>query len=165
MLELKSVELIEEQFVGQELKFVFDVRHNVGALRTSVNVALELRVHRQSGKTKGVLAFDDLTADSLDEARLKMADWCGRIGVGLSNVNRIAGDVPTYERKDFVLEEQPSWVRAEYERLAVRFAACSKPDALESSGDILAEMRSERNPLIYLCGAYDMLHNLSYPDE
>lgn len=165
MLTLTSVQLAEAMPRSPTFDFEFKAVHNVGAMRTSLDFQFLVQVDRNTGKARASMNIDQLEADSLDEARLKMATWCTRMGAALHNVDRVPGDVPTFEKRSFELETQPSWVQAEFARLVPRFKACSTRVATETSSEILAEMTAEGNPLVYICGAYDQLQMLTYGDE
>ncbi|KVP17120.1 hypothetical protein [Burkholderia ubonensis] len=114
MLDLTDVRLNE-----RTVSLVYNVRHNVGRLRTTLEQDFKLEVDLHTGKVKGALYMTDLEADSLEGAREKMAVWCDRMAAALRAARRQSGDVPLplYERQSFDLASQPLWLQQEYARL------------------------------------------------
>lgn len=164
MIDLKGASLSEKPpFKTPGVDFLFKLRHNTSPLKLALDLDLKVWIDRQSGKVSSSLEVAPVEADNLDRSLEKMALWCHRAGYALSGVERVPGDIPTYHTRPFDLETQPSWVKAEFERLAPRFIACRTGP--ESVSDIREEMIAEQNPLIFISGAYDQLSQLQYPDE
>ncbi|KVP75288.1 hypothetical protein WJ96_05895 [Burkholderia ubonensis] len=112
MLELKDIRLD-----AQNVSLVYNVRHNVGRLRTTLKQDLKLQVDVNTGKVTGALHLTELEADSLEGAREKMAIWCDRMAAALRATRRKDGELPLYERRSFDLADHPLWLQQEYARL------------------------------------------------
>jgi hypothetical protein len=112
MLELTGIALKDGQ-----AHVTYNVRHNVGRLRTTLEQTLELRVDVATGKVRGALHITDLETENVEGAREKLAVWCERLAAALRGVVRMEGDLPLYERKPFNLASQPLWLQQEFARL------------------------------------------------
>lgn len=166
MLTLKDLVLSEGKGHPPAIDYTFNVCHNDSGWKTKLDFNLALKMDRNSKTFSGVLVIDELkNAESIDAARLKMAEWCVRVGAALTHVERVPGDIPTYEKRPFDLERQPSWVQAEFARLLPRFLAIAAPAPSEDRSDVLAEMTAEQNPLLFIYGAWENLVSHSYSDE
>lgn len=164
-LELTRLELTPEDAGRPQFKLQLSVKHNVGALRTTLETTLNATVDRQTGKVSASLLLDELEAANLEEAREKMALWCIRTAAALSSVQRVAADFPLYERKSFELSEQPAWLQREYAVLAERYKKLAEDGATETRSEIRDDLVSQQHPLVYISGAIDQLEMLSYADE
>lgn len=165
MLKLKELQLILADEPRPGLALQFEVTHNVGALRTTLSCDLTVNIAPHSGKVQASLALDDLEADTLDEARIKMAVWCDRMAAALRDVNRISGEVPQYERRTFELATLPGWLQREYHVLAERFKACASSEPGDDVTTLRNELIEQGHPLIYVRGAFDELSSLAYRDD
>lgn len=117
MLELTDMSLKDGQ-----AHLVYNVRHNVGRLRTTLEQTLELRVDVATGKVRGAMHITDLQTDSIESARDKLASWCERLAAALRGAERKPGELPLYERKSFNLASQPLWLQQEFARLVQAYA-------------------------------------------
>jgi hypothetical protein len=117
MLELMGCSLKDGQ-----AELTYNVRHNVGRLRTTLEQTLVLKVDVETGKVRGVMHVTDLETDSVDAAREKLATWCERLAAALRAPQRKAGDLPLYERRAFNLADQPLWLQQEFARLVQAYA-------------------------------------------
>ncbi|MBU9200156.1 hypothetical protein KTD31_01895 [Burkholderia multivorans] len=108
------LELVDAKFADHKATLKYTVGHNVGRLPTTLEQDLDLTLDVATGKVTGALHLTDLTADSLDAAREKMAVWCERMAYALRAVQRKNHDLPIFERKSVVLEELPLWLQREY---------------------------------------------------
>lgn len=113
MLELKKLTLNNERYVS----LVYTVQHNTGSCSTVLEQDLELNLDTLTGRVTGAMHLTDLSVDSLEAAREKMAVWCDRLAAALRSATRKPGDIPIYERKPFDLASQPLWLQQEYNRL------------------------------------------------
>ena len=127
MLELKDLRLGE-----RTASVVYNVIHNVGRLRTTLEQDFKLEVDLHSGKVKGALHLTDFQADNLEAAREKMAVWCDRMAAGLRAAKRKEGDLPLYERPSFELASQPLWLQQEYARLVEAYVSAKTEDDHEA---------------------------------
>lgn len=125
MLELTGLSLAD----GKAL-LAYNVRHNVGRLRTTLEQTLELRVDVATGKVTGVMHVTDLEADSVEAARVKLAFWCERLAAALRAPRPKDGDLPLYERRSFKLADQPLWLQQEFSRLVQAYVAAKTEDDL-----------------------------------
>ncbi len=115
MLELKDMRL-----EGRTVSLCYNVKHNVGSLRTTLEQTLELKVDTQTGKVGGELHLTELECDSIEAAREKMAFWCERMAAALRGAERKDGELPLYGHGTFKLEEQPLWLQEAYAQLVAR---------------------------------------------
>ena len=165
MLNLKSIKLDSTNAREPVLDMQFEVRHNVGTLSTTLSSALGVRIDCSAHIVKAHLTMDNLEADSLENARARMAEWCDRTAAALRNVDRVAGDVPLYERAEFSLEAQPAWLQREFAVLAERYELCAAPDATETRSEILADLKAQHHPIVHVYGAVEQLEVFSYGDD
>lgn len=167
MLKLKDLTVsAPDAFTSRPptLDMEFDVSHNVGAFKTTVSGDLCVKV-QEDGKVRAQLTLDDLQADSLEDAREKMALWCLRMAAALSRVQRVPFDVPLYEKTEFDVEALAPWLQREYAHLAERYSRVASAGATETRADIKADLLAQRHPLLFISGALDFLESLSYGDD
>lgn len=146
------------------LDMEFEVSHNVGGFPTTTHAELSVKV-LETGKVRAEMTLDGLEADSLEEAREKMALWCLRTAAALSRVKRMPFDVPLYERAEFDIEALAPWLQREYAVLSERYKRLAQPDATETRSDIRADLLAQRHPLLFISGALDFLESMSYGDD
>lgn len=146
MLELTRLSLGER---GQ-FNVAYNVRHNVGRLRTTLEQPLELVVDTQTGKVSGAFHLTDLEVGSIDEAREKMAVWCDRMAAALRGAQRKVGELPLYERRPFKLDEQPLWLQEAYAQLLARKLAAQSEEDSEA-----IERWLESHPMVLVPGMLD----------
>lgn len=111
-------------------ELTYNVRHNVGRLRTTLEQTLALQVDIATGKVRGALHVTDLEADSIDAARTKLAVWCDRLAAALRAPQRKPGDLPIFERRPFDLASKPLWLQQEYARLVHAYATADTDEDL-----------------------------------
>lgn len=116
------LELTEMSLKDGQAHLTYNVRHNVGRLRTTLEQTLELRVDVATGKVRGAMHITDLETDSVDGARDKLATWCERLAAALRGAERKPGELPLYERRPFDLASQPVWLQQEFARLVQAYA-------------------------------------------
>jgi hypothetical protein len=112
MLELKDLKYDEDR-----VTLTYNVTHSGGRIGTILEQDLKLTVDTRTGKVAGDLHLTELSVDSIEAAREKMAVWCERMAIALRHVKRKSGDLPLYQRASFEADELPLWMRQEYERL------------------------------------------------
>lgn len=165
MLILSEIQLDRADERRPMLDMKFDVRHNVGTLPTTLEHQMLVKVDPESSKVTASLVLDQLEAESLERARLKMAEWCDRMAAALRNVERQQAEVPVYERQTFNLDEQPAWIQRECAVLIERYRLCATDGAIETRADILRDLKEQGHPLVYIYGAIEQLEMHSYPKD
>lgn len=146
MLELTRLALSERG----EANLAYTVRHNVGRLRTTLEQTLELAVDSRTGKVTGALHLTELEADSIEAARERMAVWCDRMAAALRGAERRQGDLPLYDRRSFVLSEQPRWLQDAFNHLLERkLAATTEED------EAAIEAWLDGHPMVLIPGMLD----------
>lgn len=116
------LELTEFSLKDGQARVTYNVRHNVGRLKTTLEQTLELRVDLATGKVRGSLHVTDLEAANIEGAREKLAVWCDRLAAALRGAERKVGDLPVYERRSFNVANQPLWLQQEFARLVQAYA-------------------------------------------
>ncbi len=146
MLELKSLVLDGKD----QASLSYAVRHNVGALKTTLEQTMDVRLHLQSGKVEASMSMTELHADSLEAAKDRMALWCERMAAALRGAVRKEGDLPMYERRSFELTEQPMWLQEAYAALVKAKVAAQTDEAVEALNKWL-----EGHPMVLVYGLMD----------
>lgn len=113
MLELKRLTMDERG----KAALSYNVKHNVGRLKTTLEQTFDLELDTHTGKVTGSLHLTDLEVDSLEAAREKMATWCERMAAALRGAARKPGELPLYERRRFQLDAQPTWLQLAHAHL------------------------------------------------
>ena len=127
------LELIDMQMNEGQVSLVYNVRHNVGRLRTTLEQVLQLQVNPRTGKvTTAAMHVTDLAADSVDDARLLMAVWCERLAAALRGASRKEGELPLFETRAFNLDNQPLWLQQEYMRLVQQHVSAKTEEDRET---------------------------------
>ncbi|HDR9105426.1 hypothetical protein [Paraburkholderia sp. A3RO-2L] len=126
------LELVDAKIAERRATLKYTVGHNVGRLPTTLEQDLDLTVDLGTGAVTGALHITDLTADSLDGAREKLAVWCERLAYALRAVQRKNHDLPIFERKPVVLEELPLWLQREYRILVTMYKEAQNEEDREN---------------------------------
>lgn len=143
---------------GTEL--TFNVKHNVGALPTTVDFDLVVKLGDNWGKQDVTLSMNigPLTAADLDEGRLKMATWCERMAAALRYCERKPNVLlPDYGRAAFELSKHPSWLQREFHRLTEEYKAVP----YEDRSAITKLLVEEKHPLVLIPDAIDAARRLA----
>lgn len=141
MLNLKKIEY-KAPFVVLD----YTVQHAVGALPTVLEQDLQLRVHSETGAVHGELVFSDLSATGVEAARLKLAQWCERMGAALrASQLRQTTDVslPIYQRARFLKEALLPYQRELYDSLVDRLGTVPEDEA----SALIAQCAADHHPL------------------
>ena len=145
MLILKSIEF-SEPYVA----ITYCVRHNTGALRTTLEQDMTLKVNTATGKVTGQLILADLETDSIENARFKLAEWCDRMAAALrAAVRKEGADLPVYERGEFEVNALPPHLKLLYQEAVTAFATEGEAEM----GAVREKLIAEKNPLIYVPNA------------
>jgi len=127
------LELTDMRMDAGLVSLSYNVRHNVGRLRTTLEQVMQLQVDPRTGKViAGAMHIMDLSGDNVDDARLKMAVWCERLAAALRGTERKVGELPLFEGRRFKLEEQPLWLQQEYNRLVQLHVSAQTDDDHEA---------------------------------
>ncbi len=146
MLELKHLVLEGKD----QASLSYAVRHNVGALKTTLEQTMDVRLDIRSGKVEASLNLTELHADSLEAARVRMALWCERMAAALRGAARLEGDLPMYERRSFELAEQPVWLQEAYTALVKAKVEAQTDEAVEALNKWL-----DGHPMVLVYGLMD----------
>lgn len=147
MLKLKKVELTEAG-----LESTYDVIHNVSHLPTTLSQDLELVVNPETGKVHGRMVLDNLSADSLEDAIEKMAEWCDRIAAGLRQPRKVICMAPMYGRIPFEKEQMLPSHQSMFDALAADLKTCTSFDEIRER---IRALVAAKHPLVYVSGALD----------
>lgn len=142
MLQLKSLE-----FHDPHVRLTYCVRHNVGTLPTTLEQDLTLRVNAETGRVNGELMLSELQADSVDAARLKMAEWCERMAAALRSAVKMEGaELPFYTRAPFTPEALPPHLQQQFERVVWDCTAAGE----EGIPELIRGLVAQKHPLVYI---------------
>lgn len=147
MLKLKHVALTETGLAS-----TYEVVHNVGLLPTTLTQDIELVVNPETGKVTGRMAIEDLSADSLEDAIEKMAEWCDRLAAGLRQPRKVVCATPVFARVPFDPDRLQACHREMYDALVARLKTCN---SLGEIREHTRELVESKHPLIYVSGAID----------
>lgn len=135
----------------QGIALSYTVWHNVGLLPTTLDQPLDLVLDPQTGKLTGQLVLESLTADDIDQAREKLAEWCDRMAAALRQpMRKVSADLPIFERVPFEREQLSGYLLERYDALVAEWSTFA------SEADIQAGVRAfaaSKHPLVYVADA------------
>lgn len=171
MIEIKSINHTKES-----TNIVYEVSHTTGLLTTTLtqDFAVSIRKGLSEGSVSASMNIANLSANSVDEARLKMAEWLERMAVAMREPMETQVVVPLFKRTaDFCLRPHEqiefdrilgtiiSEVEAEKEKNSL-----GEDDVYHHANDIIKEKIRElvdaKNPVVLIPGFSDQINILAF---